>query len=267
MKYGDVCVAVATHKQYRMPNDSIYLPVQVGKELHKDVDLGFTGDDTGDSISNLNAWYSELTALYWIWKNVDSRYKGLVHYRRHFATKHKGLLLSRDRFDYIIGGDEVRALLKQSDILLPKKRRYYIETMYSHYAHTLPSEQLDETRRILEMHAPEYVSAFDSVMHRRGAHMFNMFIMSREKLDEYCSFLFPILDALVDRIDPDKYGSAFQARYPGRVSELLLDVWLLTKNYSYIEVPTISPEPVNWAKKGGSFLLAKMGLKKYGKSF
>ncbi|VUX36225.1 Uncharacterised protein [Bifidobacterium longum subsp. infantis] len=267
MTHGDVCVAVAAHKQYRMPDDPIYLPVQVGKALHEDVNLGFVGDDTGDSISGLNAWYSELTALYWIWKNIDSRYKGLVHYRRHFAARHSKPLFSHDRFDCIIGGDEIRTLLDRADILVPKKRKYYIETIYSHYAHTLPVEQLDETRKILAIDAPEYVPAFDTVMRSRGAHMFNMFIMSQGKMDEYCSFLFPVLHELVQRINPDKYGDAFQARYPGRISEMLLDVWLLTKGYSYIEVPTLSPEPVNWLKKGSSFLLAKFGLKKYSHSF
>lgn len=37
--HKDICIAVATHKAYRMPEDSMYLPLQVGKALHPDVDL------------------------------------------------------------------------------------------------------------------------------------------------------------------------------------------------------------------------------------
>ncbi len=69
------------------------------------------------------------------------------------------------------------------------------------------------------------------------------------------------------KLSPEKYGDAFQARYLGRVSERLLDPWLETNNYSYTEVPVVSPEPVNWWKKGIGFLSAKIGVNKYDKSF
>lgn len=85
MADSDITVAVATHKAYRMPIDGVYMPLQVGRALHPNVDLGMTCDNTGDNISQLNAQYSELTGLYWMWKNCDADYQGLVHYRRHFA--------------------------------------------------------------------------------------------------------------------------------------------------------------------------------------
>lgn len=87
MADSDITVAVATHKAYRMPIDGVYMPLQVGRALHPNVDLGMTCDNTGDNISQLNAQYSELTGLYWMWKNCDADYQGLVHYRRHFAKK------------------------------------------------------------------------------------------------------------------------------------------------------------------------------------
>ncbi|MEK0226356.1 DUF4422 domain-containing protein [Bifidobacterium mongoliense] len=258
---------MATHKSYRMPTDPMYLPMHVGKALHPDVDLGFAGDDTGDNISLKNSWYSELTGLYWLWKNMDAAYLGLVHYRRHFETRNMTTrFTSSDRFRRIVSGDEVRALLREHQIILPKRRHYVVETIRSHYEHTLDVRQLDETRKILTDMCPEYVEAFDHVMAARSAHIFNMFIMSKGRLTEYCSWLFPVLFELERRIPPDSYD-AFGARYPGRVSERLMDVWIITNGYPYVEQPVISPEPVNWVEKGGSFLLAKAGIKKYGKSF
>ena len=61
-------IAVAAQKTYRMPADDMYLPIHVGNALHADVDLGdrFIPDNSGDNISSLNNYYSELTALYWI---------------------------------------------------------------------------------------------------------------------------------------------------------------------------------------------------------
>lgn len=48
-----------------MPDDAMYMPLHVGKAVHPDVDLGeaFVADNTGDNISDLNNYYSELTGL------------------------------------------------------------------------------------------------------------------------------------------------------------------------------------------------------------
>ena len=63
------------------------------------------------------------------------------------------------------------------------------------------------------------------------------------------------------------YLSRFDARLFGRISELLLDVWLEQTGYTYKEIPFLYMEPVNWPKKIGSFLGAKFGRKKYKQSF
>ena len=57
-------VIVATHKKYQMPADPMYLPLHVGAE-GKDLELGYTKDNTGDHISALNASFCELTGMYW----------------------------------------------------------------------------------------------------------------------------------------------------------------------------------------------------------
>lgn len=268
----DICIAVATHKPYRMPADPMYLPLHVGKALHPDVDLGpsFATDDTGDNISDFNSSYSELTGLYWMWKNCDSDYKGLVHYRRHFGTTNVGTrLFAKDRFARILTQKDLAALLQGSpapEIILPKKRHYYIETVYSHYSHTFDGRQFDEVRKVLQEMHPQYVPAFDQLMQSRSAHIFNMFIMTRERFDAYCAWMFPIIAELMKCIPPESYD-AFGARYPGRVSERLLDVWINTNGYAYEELPVVSPEPVDWWSKGTGFLKAKFIGKRYTKSF
>lgn len=253
-------IVVATHKPYRMPQDPCYLPLHVGKAGKQD--LGFAGDDTGENISTKNPYYCELTGLYWLWKNNQSDYKGLVHYRRHFGSGVKG----KNPWERILHQEQLEHLLTTCDILLPRKRRYYIETLYSHYSNTHYREHLDLTRAIIGEQCPQYLDAFDRVMKRTWGHMFNMFIMSAEKSDAYCAWLFPILEQLEDRVDY-KSLDPFQARLFGRVSELLLDVWLETQGYSYRELPLVSTEPVNWWRKGTAFLKAKFSGKKYGSSF
>ena len=81
----DIKILIATHKEYWMPRDEVYLPIHVGKENKQE--LGYIGDNTGCNISIKNPNYCELTAIYWAWKNLKVDYIGLVHYRRYF-TKH-----------------------------------------------------------------------------------------------------------------------------------------------------------------------------------
>ena len=81
----DIKVIVATHKKYRIPEDNIYLPLHVGREGKED--LGYRGDNEGNNISLKNDSYCEITALYWVWKNLNCDYIGLCHYRRYFTDK------------------------------------------------------------------------------------------------------------------------------------------------------------------------------------
>ena len=113
---------------------------------------------------------------------------------------------------------------------------------------------------------PDYLTTFDNRMKMTHAHMFNMFIMKKELADQYCEFLFDVLFELENNLDISDYD-AFQARLYGRISELLLDVWLDKNNLSYKEVSVIHMEKINWLKKGLSFLSAKFRGKKYKGSF
>ncbi len=254
-----VTVIVAAHKPYAMPNDPMYLPLQVGAEGKEAI--GFAADNTGAHISGKNATFCELTGLYWAWKNLDADYIGLCHYRRHFGGKGKGQPLQR-----VPTEAEAVRLLEGKDGILPKKRNYYIETLYSHYAHTCHIEPLDVAGEILREKYPAYAPAFDRLKQRRSAHMFNMMILRRDHLDAYCTWLFDVLFELERRVDASDYD-AFHARFFGRVSELMLDVWLDQNPLALVEVPLVGTEKTNWVKKGGSFLMAKFFGKKYKKSF
>lgn len=255
-------IIVATHKKYTMPDSDTYLPIHVGAE-GKD-DLGYTKDCSGDNISIKNPNFCELTGLYWAWKNLDCDVIGLVHYRRYFGGKLKFKV--NDKTKYIISENEIKNKLSKVDFILPKKRNYLIETLYSHYSHTMYVEPLDMTGEIIKEKYPEYLKEFEKLKKRRSAHMFNMFICKKTLLNKYCEWLFPILFELESRVDSSKYSS-FHARFYGRISELLFDVWLNTNKLTYVETKLVNIEKVNWWKKGMGFLRAKFKKEKYDKSF
>ena len=271
-------VIVATHKMYVMPDDSLYQPLLVGSDFFLDQQKGVTLpknlilDNTGAHISSKNHNYSELTGLYWLWQNTvkkdtnpDSFY-GLVHYRRFLSAKNKKTPLTKTELQNLIN-------LKY-EIILPKKRNYYIENLYDHYAHTLHISPLDRTREIIKEKYPDFLPEFDRLKTRRSAHMFNIFIFKKPLFEEYCEFLFGILFALESSLTKEELTryDGFHARFFGRISELLLDVFLYTKfpdldkRSDVLELQVLELEPVNWIEKISNFLLAKFFGKKYKKS-
>lgn len=93
------------------------------------------------------------------------------------------------------------------DILLPKKRHYWIETNYSQYVHAHHRQDLDVTRAILAESWKAYLPAFDEVMRRRSGHRFNMFVMHKELAQRYCTWLFAVLFELERRLDISSYNA------------------------------------------------------------
>lgn len=254
----NIKILVATHKKYWMPSDSMYFPIQQGADLPigengSKIDLGYNKDNTGENISLKKENYCEISALYWAWKNLNCEYLGLVHYRRHFSNG-KVFVSKRHK---VINREKLEEILGKTDIILPKKRHYWIETNYNQYTHAHHEIDLSTTRRIIEEKYPEYVTAYDRCMQRTNGHRFNMFVMKWELLNEYCTWLFDILFELERRLDISKYSSN-DARVFGFLSERLLDPWIETRKYSYIELPYVFMESQNWFVKGGNFIKRKM---------
>ena len=260
-------VAVATHKKYLMPKDKMYLPLEVGVSCHGKK-TNYAGDDSGDNISKKNEGFCELTGLYYIWKNIECDYKGLVHYRRYFRGKRVFSRVPEKRLEAVLSYNDAKKILEKFDVVLPKKRNYFIENLYDHYIHTMFARPLEITGEIIAEKYPDYVNEFELLHKRKTAHMFNMLIMKDDLFDEYCKWLFGVLFELEKRVKKEGLEyDGFHGRFYGRVSELLLDVYLRTNHIEYVEVPVISIEPVNWMKKGSSFLRAKFFKKKYKESF
>ena len=245
----DIRIVVATHKEYRMPSSPVYLPVQAGAAIH--AKLPYTGDNTGENISEKNKSFCELTCLYWAWKNLSAEYLGLCHYRRYF-----GLRKGKDFWKSILKQEEAEVFLKKAPLLLPKKRNYFIETGYSQYIHAHNEQDLTVTRAILVEKHPQYLPAFDAAMRSTKGHRFNMFLMRRDLLDAYCSWLFSVLFTLEERLDISGY-SEYDKRVFGFVAERLLDVWVETNCIPYCECPVLHMESQHWLKKGTSFLRRK----------
>lgn len=256
MENKTVIIYSVYHKEYWIPSDELYIPIQVGYEsniLHNSKCI--CRDNTGENITNKNKSFCELTAVYWIWKNTKTDYVGLDHYRRHFCLSKK-----KNKKECILKKTEILSLLNPNIVFLPKKRHYWIETNYSQYVHAHNEIDLIKTRNVIKETQPEYLNTFDVVMGKRSGHRFNMMIMPWQIFDAYCMWLFPILFELEAQLDISTYTEK-DKRVFGYISERLLDVYLQKNRIQTKELNYVFLDKENWIKKIAAFLKRKF-LKK-----
>ena len=249
-------IYVVSHKNTRMPEGKMYVPVQVGTSPNNFA--GFVRDNTGDNIADKNFSYCELTAQYWGARNRHADIKGLVHYRRLFTDGGSAFFKSVSaKWKSVLTEPTVEALLEKYDMILPRKRNYYIETLWSHYEHSHHIEGLEVTREVLQEKYPEYLRAFDEHMKERKGHMFNIMIAKAAIFDEYTNWVIDVLREVEQRIDISSYSQSEQ-RIFGYISELLVDVWVTQNNIRYCELPVMFMGNQHWVKKIYAFLKRKV---------
>lgn len=184
-------------------------PIQAGKACANQR-LATLTDDVGINISNKNANYCELTVTYWVWKNVDVRYKGVCHYRRMLHMEE---------------ADIWRCLKNDIDVVLPLPYICYpnAKGQYSRYISEKDRVLLETA---LQQIAPEYCRMLTRMDTDTYFYNYNMLIAKKEVYDDYCSWLFAILGA-IEQYYHETGESARNDRYLGYLGEVLTSLYFL----------------------------------------
>jgi hypothetical protein len=212
-----------THKRFDVPPDPMYVPLRVGSAGNED--FGYLRDDTGENISRLNCYYSELTGLYWIWKNVkDKDYVGTCHYRRYLINEQ----------DKIFTRQEYEKLLAEYDLITTRK--VHLNNSY-HYGfsanHNIAA--LDAAGDVIREMYPEYHDTFVRLVNGPDTYFGNIFVTRKDLYDEYCEWLFSIFFEVAARISLENGEDAYHKRVFGFISEFLLLVWTTVKGLNVYE--------------------------------
>lgn len=206
-----------THKAFTPPKDPMFVPIQVGRAIGKD--LGYIGDDTGDSISKWNPYFSELTGMYWVWKNFRTEGNvGLCHYRR-FLIHEDGNVITEKEYDELL---ETHDLITTKQVVL--NNSYYDGYAVNHHI-----KDLIETGNVIREFYPEYHEEFEKIVHGNRTYFGNMIVCKKELFDAYSAWLFGILFKVKERVDVEHYDN-YRKRVFGFISEILLLVYAVHHN-------------------------------------
>lgn len=250
---------IITHKDFNMPNisDEGYIPLLVGAvNKPKTLTDKYLCDDNGENISCKNNSYCEMTGLYWIWKNTNDKYIGLVHYRRYFLNNTWRLKFRYDYYvkhidsekeNHIITKKEIEALLKNNRLAVKKSRIYRKKTLEL-FKLFVGKECINETIDVLKRE-----QNFKSYMNYLNKHEFiecNMFIGEKNLINQWCEWIFKVLDS-IDELHHQRTNEYYCNRELGYIAEMLFGAWIEVNNIDYIVLDVITPGKSNQSCIGG----------------
>ncbi|MBE5871391.1 MAG: DUF4422 domain-containing protein [Lachnospiraceae bacterium] len=214
--------AAKSHKD-RPLKQNVSLPdyvysLQVGA-ANCSVSISDIGDNRGEHISGKNGNYSELTGLYWIWKNKlckdgstegnEGQYFGLAQYRRMLDLSSDDILRLKDN---------------DVDVVLPYPMPYEPD-IHAHHKRYLQDTDWNAMLQALQELRPEYAEAFPQVLKQQYLYNYNVILAKKSVLKEYCEWLFPVLERTEELSVPK--GNERMDRYIGYMGESLETLYFI----------------------------------------
>lgn len=234
-------VFICYHKEDEIIENEVLTPISLNSNVNH-LNFCLSKDNSGENIADYNYTFSELTALYWMWKNTEYDFVGLFHYRRLLFMKEimefsqlkgdlitiSGVYENYDKFG--LDRRNIESLMEKYDFILPEIEHLPI-SVYEQYKY-FPShvlEHLDTAVKYIEENQPEMMDVVNETLEGNKMFFCNMFIAKKQLIDEYCEWVFPILFHIIEKV-PEQGLNRQQLRYAGFVSERLFYIFI-----SYIQ--------------------------------
>lgn len=241
-------------------DNSVYVPVRCGAVYDDREDIQIIGDNTGENISEKRMTYCELTVMYWAWKNVQADYYGLCHYRRYLNfSNHKfnadvfGNVLDQGITEeaitqYKLMDDVIKDTVKDYDVITScrvdvTKFPGELKTIRDHYAAApdLHVEDIDIMLDVIKEKQRDYYKCAKEYINGPYGYFCLLFVMKKDLFNEFCEWLFPILEEVERRIDMSTY-TVEGRRTPGHLAERLFGIFLTYhKQKNGIKVKELQP--------------------------
>jgi hypothetical protein len=251
---NSIKLVIAYHKNTILPKNNIFLPFdlnQIPNKINKIDELYF-------DIYNHNL-YSELSAIYWSWINLDYKYIGLCHYRRipilnripltilcikychyykckifnFFFENYSNHILAPAIFTRISSKTElyINVFEKKLNQDLYKYDGYCLKksiltngTIYNLYEQVLSKEIMDLLYSVIKINHPSFLIYYNNLLSSNKLYARNIYIFKRDIFHNYCKFLFDVTFKLNNSINSS--GLKHPNRVFGYTGELILSIYI-----------------------------------------
>lgn len=248
MEKQRVTIFIACHKPVDVISNDVYKPIHVGRSIskYKDEMSHMIGDDTGDNISNKNPYYSEMTALYWAWKNYhDTEYIGFCHYRRFFKDTFTNDNIEKyfDKYDVLMCGP----------LLRENSRLNFLKNF-------ICGEDILIFVKVLRRLYPDYYNTFVEYSNDFIDYPLNMIVCKKQLFDEYAKWIFDILFECEKYIKLSPYSRG--RRVFGYIAEYLMPVYFINNKLKILSSPFyLSEQGIIKGRFTNKLKIARMLLK------
>lgn len=229
-------IFVISHQPIDFKLNSPYIPLYVG---HAGETKDSLNDRDGDNISSKNPYFCELTAQYWVWKNLLPQYSadqliGFCHYRRFFSPQKKidhihqtseidlnylNELLAPGKFEVILS-ERASFPIKQHWFSISKrlgKIKFPWQNLSLLEQYQL-QHNMEDLLLAISLLPEEHQNKFSEYLTGSSFSTFNMMLSNSGTIAKYFDVLFPWLFELENKIDLST-RTPYQARLFGFISE------------------------------------------------
>lgn len=188
-------------------------------------------DSSGENhVSFKNPYYSELSGLYWVWKNDKSDVLGFEQYRRLFFNR------SLKFWKYnLLNATKIKRILKKHEIIVANKSIFKDKTMIQQYNDAGHSRELFiKVINYINEKDINMMKDYQKILNYNKLFNHNMFIAPREIIENYLEWLYDIFEYVENDSNYDR--TILTYRSLGFIAERLFTIWLLSRNIKAKEI-------------------------------